>query len=194
LAAKLARFGEDHGATIGRARPSLPDALNDRAQDNWEPLLAIADLAGGDWPSEARTAALAISGDGEDDLSTNEELLSDIRDIFVAAGVERISMADLLERLCADDTAPSATWSRGRPISVRQLGKKLSEFGVIARSLRVSGTTQKGFERAQFEDAWRRYLGGGHETGKRGETMLPPTDPPAGAAARLQINRFKDLE
>jgi putative DNA primase/helicase len=193
LAGKLARFGEDHGATIGRARPSLPGALNDRAQDNWEPLLAIADLARGNWPSEARAAALAISGDGEGDLSTNEELLSDIRDIFLADGGDRISMADLLERLCADDTAPWATWSHGRSISVRQLGKKLADFGVIARSMRVSGRVQKGFERSQFEDAWRRYLGGGQETGQRGETMYPPTDPPAGAAARLQINRFRDL-
>ncbi len=28
--------------------PPLPDALTDRQQDSWEPLLAIADLAGGD--------------------------------------------------------------------------------------------------------------------------------------------------
>jgi putative DNA primase/helicase len=176
LARKLARFGEDHGATIGRARPSLPGALNDRAQDNWEPLLAIADLAGGNWPSEARTAALAISGDGEGDLSTNEELLSDTRDIFNADGVDRISLANLRERLCADDTAPWATWSRGKPISVRQLGKKLAEFGVIARPLRVSGTTQKGFERSQFEDAWRRYLGGRQDFGQ------PPVTPAQNAA------------
>lgn len=58
LASKLARFAEDSGATLGMARPSLPDALNDRAQDNWEPLLAIADMAGGNWHKTAREAAL----------------------------------------------------------------------------------------------------------------------------------------
>jgi Protein of unknown function (DUF3631) len=36
---------------LRRARPELPDELDDRAQDIWEPLLAIADLAGGDWPT-----------------------------------------------------------------------------------------------------------------------------------------------
>jgi hypothetical protein len=46
--------------------------------------------------------------------------------------------------------------------------------------MRVSGRVQKGFERSQFEDAWRRYLGGGQETGQRGETMYPPTDHPLG--------------
>lgn len=194
LAGKLSRFGEDHGATIGRARPSLPGALNDRAQDNWEPLLAIADLAGGNWPSEARTAALAISGDGEGDLSTNEELLSDIRDIFNADDVDHFWLADLRARLCADDTAPWATLSRGGPISVRQLGKKLKGFGVIAKSIRVSGRVDKGYERSQFEDAWRRYLDGRQDFGRPGGSAVPPTDPPAGAAAQSQFNRFKDLK
>jgi len=190
LAGKLARFGEDHGATIGRMRPSLPGALNDRAQDNWEPLLAIADLAGDSWPSEARTAALEISGDGEGDLSTNEELLSDIRDIFNADGVDRFWLAELHARLCADDTAPWATWSRGRPISVRQLGKKLGDFGVIAKSIRVSGRVQKGFERSQFEDAWRRYLDGRQEAGGSSETVRPPDRPPQ-SVTQLQANKFK---
>jgi uncharacterized protein DUF3631 len=40
----------------------MPDALHDRAQDNWEPLIAIADLAGGGWPKLARDAASALSG------------------------------------------------------------------------------------------------------------------------------------
>ena len=53
-------------------RPSLPDELDDRAQDMWEPLLAIADLAGGDWPQRAWKAALELSGNGarEDDSLT----------------------------------------------------------------------------------------------------------------------------
>ncbi len=46
LASKLARFAQDAGVSIERALPTLPEALNDRAQDNWEPLLAIADYAG----------------------------------------------------------------------------------------------------------------------------------------------------
>jgi len=35
--------------------------LNDRAGDIWEPLLALADLAGGDWPGKARQAAVALN-------------------------------------------------------------------------------------------------------------------------------------
>jgi putative DNA primase/helicase len=128
LARKLARFEQDYGRSIGRARPDIPDALNDRAQDNWEPLLAIADLAGGHWPKEARRAALELSGEKPDDKSTAEELLADVRNIFDAEGVERIALAELLKKLIEDESAPWQTWNRGKPMTARQLGRRLSEF------------------------------------------------------------------
>lgn len=66
LARRCARFAADHAEAIRAARPSMPEGLHDRAQDNWEPLLAIADLAGGPWPEQARAAALALSGGDEE--------------------------------------------------------------------------------------------------------------------------------
>jgi putative DNA primase/helicase len=77
LSSMLARYAEDAGPAIENARPVLPDALNDRAQDNWEPLLAIADQAGGEWPRLAREAALKISGAENDSVSLSAELLAD---------------------------------------------------------------------------------------------------------------------
>src|SRR5262249_44947730 len=41
---------------LREARPILPNELNDRQQDICEPLVAIADLAGGEWPNKARKA------------------------------------------------------------------------------------------------------------------------------------------
>ena len=46
LASQLARFAVDYSQQVRLARPDLPDELSDRAQDNWEPLLAIAACAG----------------------------------------------------------------------------------------------------------------------------------------------------
>ncbi len=159
LSQKLARFGEDCGPAIGQMRPDLPDALNDRAQDNWEPLLAIAVLAGGEWSEQARAAALAISGDS-DDLSVNEELLAKIRAIFLADGGERIAMAQLHARLLADKE------NRGNRLTIRELGKRLKSYGISSKSVRISGSSVKGFERSQFDDAWERYLGrGGTDVG-----------------------------
>jgi len=61
LRQELETWAVDNIATLAAARPELPDELGDRAQDVWEPLLAIAELAGGDWPERARTAAVALS-------------------------------------------------------------------------------------------------------------------------------------
>ncbi|GHT94705.1 hypothetical protein AGMMS49545_16420 [Betaproteobacteria bacterium] len=73
LASKLARFARDNKEAIRRARPYLPHALNDRAQDNWEPLFSIADVAGDEWAALARHAALTLSNSGEDSTSGHLE-------------------------------------------------------------------------------------------------------------------------
>lgn len=193
LASKLARFGEDHGAAVGRMRPILPEALNDRAQDNWEHLLAIADLAGGNWPKEARRAALALSGAETEAASTSEELLSDIRDIFDADASDRISMARLTRRLCEDEMAPWATWCRGKGITARQLGRKLAEFGIAARTVHISQYDKpKGFLRAQFTDAWARYLDG-REEGAEQPDDIASSDTPLRPVTRSPSNETVDI-
>lgn len=156
LASKLARYASDMATVIQTSRPALPDALNDRAQDNWEPLLSIADAAGGDWPMLARSAALAVSGMQEENISLSTELLADIKDVFGAR--DRLSTKDLLAALNEDDEKPWATYNRGQPLSPRQLAKRLSEYGIKSQSVRIGGSTPKGFMREWFDDAFRRYL------------------------------------
>jgi putative DNA primase/helicase len=154
LRAQLARFAEDHREEIRRARPELPEELHDRAQDNWEPLLAIADAAGGDWPKVARAAALALSGKEPETASVGVELLADIRAVFDGAGW--ISTADLIKKLTADPEQRWASYYRGAPITPRQLAAKLRPFGV--RSKLVGDARLKGFKREQFTEAFSRYL------------------------------------
>lgn len=45
---------------LSDARPPLPEELTDRQQDYCEPLLAIADFAGGAWPAKSRGADQAL--------------------------------------------------------------------------------------------------------------------------------------
>lgn len=158
LAAKLCRFAEDNQGAIRLARPDLPGKLNDRAQDNWEPLLAIADVVGAQWPTLARNAALKISGAADSGLTIGVELLSDIQEIFDAKKVDRFSTADLITALCEDDEKPWATFNRGLQISPRQVAKRLSDYGISSNTIRVGGSTPKGFMKSQFEDAFFRYL------------------------------------
>ncbi len=158
LASKLARFADDYREVIRKSRPSLPDALNDRAQDNWEPLLAIADSIGGHWPETARKAALKISGDDSSSVSIGVELLSDIQEIFEAKKISRISTADLVTALCEDDEKPWATFSRGYPIKAGAMSKKLSGYGIKSKTIRLGVITKKGFELSDFQESFGRYL------------------------------------
>ena len=143
---------------VRRARPELPEALSDRAQDNWEPLLAIAECAGPDWVRRATAAALKLSGDAAEAVSTGNELLADIRQAFESKQVEKIRTTDLIDALTADDEQGWATYNWGKPITPRQLAKLLAGYGIRPKTVRFGPHTPKGYERSQFTDAFARYL------------------------------------
>lgn len=158
LAAKLARFAEDYGSFIQNIKPELPDALHDRAQDNWEPLFSIAECAGEKWRRLAQEAAIKISGEIDQSKSMSIELLSDIREIIECRQADRITTADLIATLCRDDEKPWATYNRGQTITPRQIASRLREFGIVSHTIRVGNVTAKGYQFLQFADAFERYL------------------------------------
>ena len=140
------------------ARPVFPADLDDRAEDVWEPLLAIADMAGDNWPQRAREAALALStGENREDESLGTRLLADIRQVFDEQGMSRLSSAALVKALTAPDDMP---WGDlyGKPLDARRLARLLKPYGVKAVQIRFGDKTGKGWERGCFEDVWRRYL------------------------------------
>lgn len=159
LQSKLARFADDYSDKVRQARPPLPNSLNDRAQDNWEPLLAIAMTASNEWLKIGTTAALKLSGGENASQTIGTELLSDIQEVFEEKQVDRISTAELIKALCADDEKPWATYNRGLPIKPRQLASKLNGYDIHSKSIRIGyNETPKGYERNQFEDAFFRYI------------------------------------
>jgi len=158
LSAKLARFAMDYSGQILTARPELPDTLGDRAQDNWEPLLAIADIAQDKWPQLARQTALKISGNLEQSNSIGVELLADIQDMLETMSTDRITSADLIKKLCDDPEKPWSTFNRGNPITPRQISSRLREYGITSNTIRINSTTAKGYLFSQFADAFNRYL------------------------------------
>lgn len=156
---KLARFAEDFGEAIASMRPELPSELNDRAQDNWEMPVAIADYAGGHWPETARATALKLSGASNEALSLSAELLTDIRAVFEQRDCEKIPTADLLTALNADEEKPWATFSRGRSLTARNLADLLREYGISSHNMWMgSGSCLKGYIWQHFQDAFERYL------------------------------------
>lgn len=161
LAAKLARLAQDYAEQVHRARPVLPDELSDRAQDNWEPLLAIAECAGPKWLEMATHAALFLSQSTEESASTGNELLEDIQEIFASKKISKISSADLIAALVEDAEKPWATYNRGKSLTPRQLAKQLAAYGIKSKTVRLGPRdTPKGFDIEQFQDAFARYLTG----------------------------------
>lgn len=158
LASKMARFAEDYSEQVQLARPELPDALSDRAQDNWEPLLAIASCAGPAWIERATNAALALSDAAQPSVSIGNELLDAIRTVFKQKATFKIRTVDLIEALVKDETNAWATYNRGKPINPRQLAKMLSAYDIRPKTVRNGEDTPKGYDKDQFTDAFARYL------------------------------------
>ena len=139
------------------ADPDLPQELDDRAAEAWEPLFAIADLAGGDWPQRARSAAIALSGDGDrDEVTTGTLMLGAIRDAF--GDEDRVTTISLLRRINADEQLPFGGWNEGRGIDGRRLARLLKPYGIRPRTIRIGDHTEKGYMKATFAEPWERWL------------------------------------
>ena len=154
----LVSLMEHHVDQLAESRPELPDALDDRAADGWEPLMAIADLVGGDWPARARRSALVLAETDSDEDELSIRLLADLKQIFESEGVERISSVDILAALVADEESPWADW-HGKPLAARSLARFLSPHGIRSTTVRLAdGAIAKGYKLEAFEDAWNRYV------------------------------------
>ncbi|MEP6605786.1 MAG: DUF3631 domain-containing protein, partial [Nitrosospira sp.] len=114
LARKLARLAVDSLESFATMRPSMPESLPDRQADNWEPLLAVAMLAGNEWIERATAAALALTCSKAQSapVSVGVELLTDIQHIFETKRISKIRTADLVQALCDDPEGPWATYNR----------------------------------------------------------------------------------
>jgi Protein of unknown function (DUF3631) len=163
LAGQLAGWAAERVEHLEQLEPSLPEALNDRAGEGWEPLLAIAEIAGGDWPEKARAAAVALCADGEiEDDSFGVQLLADIRRIWdLEEYGSRLFSHEICEMLKRLEDAPWANWGRNRKVpgfAPVDLAKTLRRYSIKPKSMRVGESNLKGYEFDQFEDSWARYV------------------------------------
>lgn len=148
-----ARFAATHLDALAQARPDIPGPLDDRAADVWEPLLAIADILGGSWPSRARLAAVTLCAERKDaDVETVAfRLLTDCRRIFTDLNAKRLKTQTLLENLLGEG------WDDidGRSLDARLLAEHLRGFGIQPSKLRFGRQVLQGYEARSFERAWQ---------------------------------------
>lgn len=158
LRKRLAEWADQVGPDLVGIYPEMPEGVNDRPADVWEPLLTVADAAGGHWPERARTACLELLASATPNMvSLGVRLLTDIRDVFAKAEAEEMFTAHLLTGLCAIEDAPWAELRAGKPITDRTLAKLLAEYDIKSANVRVGTDQAKGYARDNFTDAWRRY-------------------------------------
>ena len=153
---QLAAWAEGALGCVIDSWPIMPAGVQDRDADVWEPLLAVANAAGGSWPAWARDAAVALVAEGKVSTpSLGVRLLSDVRTAFIEA--DKMSTEDILTRLHALDDAP---WGdlRGRPLTNLVLSRLLNPYGIKPKLLRIGGDVVRGYVREDFHDAWKRYL------------------------------------
>lgn len=150
---RLAAWVEGIGAAAADHRPSdLP--LKDRAADVWEPLITIADLAGGEWPLRAREAAVSLQRAYEDQevLTPGLELLNDIRTALTPHNGHQIATTTLTDAL---ERVVGTRWEV-EGISARTLARYLDEFDIKPR--RLKGGQARGYDVKALRSAMERYL------------------------------------
>jgi hypothetical protein len=158
------------GLDLGDADPAMPEGVTDRAAECWEPLLAVADAAGGEWPDRARAAAVHFVQGGRDETtSPGVELLEHIHDAFT--GVDAMWTETLLATL---HERPESPWKdiRGKPLNDRGLAKRLKGHCIRSRDIKLNGQVRKGYRAEQFHDVWKRYLGIVSATSATSATLL----------------------
>jgi hypothetical protein len=131
---KLLRLAKDIADQVRAAKPAIPTGMNDRAEDAWLPLLAIAENVGGDWPKLAKAAALKLSAGAEDHESVAIQLLTALKKIFEDAGQNVkdgfLFTSAILSELNSNPQAPWADWRNGSGISAKGLASLLKPFGI----------------------------------------------------------------
>ena len=162
LREELAEWATRAEPDLNRARPEMPDGIVDRDADVWEPLLAIADMAGGEWPKLARVSAVTLVTLAKAGTpSVGIRLLSDLRTVFSES--ENMTTTSIIEALVAMDESP---WGElnGKPLDARGLARRLKKYDIEPKTVRVpditgySTKTAKGYSKTDMHDVWGRYL------------------------------------
>jgi hypothetical protein len=156
------------GEKLVEAEPEMPFGVEDRPAEIWEPLLAIADKAGGHWPDTARAACSHFVFNQKTTPTLGIRLLADLRALFTEQGTDRMHTADIITCLRAIEDAP---WSdlNGKPLDALRLSKELNAYQVAPFTFRHNGKAAKGYvtypttetdqvEQVGLADAWARYL------------------------------------
>lgn len=110
-----------------------------------------------------------------DDTPVGIALLRDVLAVFDRRGVDCLPTKTILDELTSDEVAPWLTFDHGRPITARQLSRRLGAFGVKRQTFRIDDATHKGYLRDDVTEQVARYVpqSGPPVTGNNGISVTP---------------------
>jgi putative DNA primase/helicase len=172
LQRQCAAFRDQHGTTLNRWIPAVPAAVNDRATDNWRPLLQIAHACANEQAALEAMHYIEAHNADEDRDALGTQALADLQALFSTTAEDSLSTTTILENLLSLDERPWADYRSGNAISAQQLARLLKPYGVRPRQIKRYNTNLRGYRRDELEDSFRRYLPAPEE----GATPLPAAD------------------
>ncbi len=157
LCRMLARWSQDNAEALKNATPVFPEGFTNRPADNAKLLLAIAELAGGEWAEMARTALERLLRE-EREPSWLERLLQELWKVFVVERRRYITSEELVnKRLTADPTSEWCDYN-GHHITQREVAALLRK---LIRPTLVGPQRLGGYFCGDFLDKeiFERFLG-----------------------------------
>lgn len=157
---KCLRFMMDNADIISNTKSPVTEHLDDRARDLWEPMFIIAQVISPQGLESVKKASysLAFAQLRMNEESDGTRLLKDLRNIFNTTDVEYQSSDKLVELLNTIDTSPWGGLNGGRGLNVQGLAAKLKYFKIQPHQKRELDIRKRGYNRADFKDAFERYL------------------------------------
>lgn len=176
LREELAAWADANAETMAAFEANDIEQISDRKFEVWEPLLAVAHAAGGEWPKRAHTAALLLSGVAEPDTdSLGVVLLRDLKVIFATHAVDgRLSTSAAVKALNDMEESPWQNLRDGKGIDSYRVAKFLRGYGVTSDTMRFGEKSLRGWTRDDLADAWRRYLPSPSSEGSTSSTSSTP--------------------
>ncbi len=146
---------DQHGEEFANAKPEVPAELINRDADKWRPLIAVADLAGGNWPRRAQYAALALEGE-QPEREPHISLLCDVEEL-VRDWPREIIFSEELDREVSK-FASSRHRGDWYPKSAKERGRLLGLVGLKAERRWHHGKQLRGYLVADIKRAGEQYL------------------------------------
>ena len=167
---KLYRISIDYFEAFKNAEVHVSNE-DDRAVDNWKPLLKIASMANEDWLNKAFESMRYITDKKSNKHESPDQsitLLKDIKSYLDTCNKSQITTQELIDYLNGLETRPWAELGK-EGITPHKLSSKLKPFEIYPTQFRDhNGEKARGYKVSYFRDTFERYLSNDKISGTNG--------------------------